>query len=101
MIFHLTLPGNSCSRATSRQASCIFNGMTYVLYMMSLSAGLMAPMVSAQALLRLFGCVLTLVGLKAMGRLLSALRRLDPVSAFGDMGSSGEMTHAAIAELAM
>jgi len=49
----------------------------------------------------LFGGVLALVGLLALGRFFLALGGLDPGSAFGGMGSSREMTIAAIAEPAM
>ena len=49
----------------------------------------------------LFGGVLAVVGLLALGRFFLALGGLDPASAFGGMGSSREMTIAAIAEPAM
>ena len=45
--------------------------------------------------------MLALVGLLALGRFFLALGGLDPASAFGGMGSSREMTIAAIAEPAM
>jgi formate hydrogenlyase subunit 4 len=45
--------------------------------------------------------VLAVVGLLALGRFFLALGGLDPGSAFGGMGSSREMTIAAIAEPAM
>src|ERR1019366_1126417 len=54
-----------------------------------------------QAPLSLFGGVLAVVGLLALGRFFLALGGLDPGSAFGGMGSSREMTIAAIAEPAM
>jgi formate hydrogenlyase subunit 4 len=57
--------------------------------------------VAVQAPLSLFGDVLALVGLLALGRFFLALGGLDPGSAFGGMGSSREMTIAAIAEPAM
>jgi formate hydrogenlyase subunit 4 len=49
----------------------------------------------------LFGDVLALAGLLALGRFFLALGGLDPGSAFGGMGSSREMTIAAVAEPAM
>jgi formate hydrogenlyase subunit 4 len=54
-----------------------------------------------QAPLSLFGGVLAVVGLLALGRFFMALGGLDPASAFGGMGSSREMTIAAIAEPAL
>jgi hypothetical protein len=47
--------------------------------------------------LSLFGGALAFVGLLALGRFFLALGGLDPASAFGGMGSSREMTIAAIA----
>ena len=61
----------------------------------------MIPTVSAQAPLSLFGGVLALVCLLALGRFFLALGGLDPGSAFGGMGSSREMTISAIAEPAL
>jgi formate hydrogenlyase subunit 4 len=72
-----------------------------VLFLTSLSAGLLIPMVVARAPMSLFGGALALVGLLALGRFFLALGGLDPASAFGGMGSSREMTIAAIAEPAM
>ena len=85
----------------SEHASWIFSVTPYVMFLTALSAGLMLPMVTAQAPLGLFGGVLALVGLLALGRFFLALGGLDPASAFGGMGSSREMTIAAIAEPAM
>jgi formate hydrogenlyase subunit 4 len=72
-----------------------------VVFVTALLAGLLVPMVSAQAPLSLFGDVLALIGLLALGRFFLALGGLDPGSAFGGMGSSREVTIAAIAEPAM
>jgi len=85
----------------SEHASWIFAVTPYVLFLTALSAGLMVPMVTAQAPMNLFGGALALVGLMALGRFFLALGGLDPASAFGGMGSSREMTIAAIAEPAM
>jgi formate hydrogenlyase subunit 4 len=85
----------------SEHASPIFSMTPYVLFLTALAAGLMVPMVTAQAPLSLFGGALALVGLMALGRFFLALAGLDPASAFGGMGSSREMTIAAIAEPAM
>src|SRR5205809_4583653 len=85
----------------SVHASWVFSATPYVLFLTALSAGLMVPMVTAHAPMGLFGGALAVVGLLALGRFFLALAGLDPASAFGGMGSSREMTIAAIAEPAM
>src|SRR5437773_1631852 len=85
----------------SEHASWIFRLMPYVLFLSTLLAGLMVPLISESAPLSLFGGVLALVGLLALGRFFLALGGLDPASAFGGMGSSREMTISAIAEPAL
>jgi formate hydrogenlyase subunit 4 len=85
----------------SEHASWIFRAMPYVLFISTLLAGLMMPLVSVSAPLSLFGGVLAFVGLLALGRFFLALGGLDPASTFGGMGSSREMTIAAIAEPAL
>lgn len=85
----------------SEHASWIFRAMPYVLFLSTLVAGLMMPLVSSAAPLSLFGGVLAFVGLLALGRFFLALAGLDPGSAFGGMGSSREMTISAIAEPAL
>ena len=82
----------------SEHASWVFSAAPYVVFLTALVAGLLVPMVTTQAPLSLFGGVLALVGLLALGRFFLALGGLDPASAFGGMGSSREMTIAAIAE---
>ena len=85
----------------SEHASWVFSAAPYVVFITALLVGLMVPMVTTQAPLSLFGDVLALVGLLALGRFFLALGGLDPGSAFGGMGSSREMTIAAIAEPAL
>ncbi len=85
----------------SEHASWIFATTPYVVFASGLVVGLMVPLVSARAPLSLFGGALAVVGLLALGRFFLALGGLDPASAFGGMGSSREMTIAAIAEPAM
>ncbi|MGA2854330.1 MAG: respiratory chain complex I subunit 1 family protein [Verrucomicrobiota bacterium] len=85
----------------SEHASWVFSFAPYVVFITVLVAGLLVPMVTVQAPLSLFGDVLALVGLLALGRFFLALGGLDPGSAFGGMGSSREMTIAAIAEPAL
>src|ERR1017187_7611352 len=85
----------------SEHASWVFSFAPCVVFISALAAGLLVPMVTAQAPMSLFGDVLALVGLLALGRFFLALGGLDPGSAFGGMGSSREMTIAALAEPAM
>jgi formate hydrogenlyase subunit 4 len=85
----------------SEHASWVFSAAPYVVFITALLAGLMVPMVTVSAPLSLFGGVLAVVGLLALGRFFMALGGLDPASAFGGMGSSREMTIAAIAEPAL
>jgi formate hydrogenlyase subunit 4 len=85
----------------SEHASWVFSAAPYVVFITALLVGLMVPMVTTQAPLSLFGGILAVVGLLALGRFFLALGGLDPASAFGGMGSSREMTIAAIAEPAL
>jgi len=85
----------------SEHASWVFTLTPYVAFLTAVSAGLMLPMLMAQAPMSLFGGALALVGLMALGRFFLAPGGLDPASTFGGMGSSREMTIAAIAEPAM
>jgi formate hydrogenlyase subunit 4 len=85
----------------SEHASWIFRAMPYLLFVSTILAGLMMPLVTVAAPLSLFGGALAFVGLLALGRFFLALAGLDPASAFGGMGSSREMTIAAIAEPAL
>jgi len=61
----------------------------------------MIPMTTTDAPLNLFGGVLAVVYLLALGRFFLALGGLDAGSSFGGLGSSREMTISAIAEPAM
>jgi formate hydrogenlyase subunit 4 len=88
-------------RVISEHASWVFSMAPYVVFLTPLLAGLMVPLFRTPAPLSLFGGVLAVVGLLALGRFFLALGGLDPASAFGGMGSSREMTLSAIAEPAM
>lgn len=85
----------------SEHASWVFRAAPYLVFITAILVGLMVPLVCIQAPLSLFGGVLAVVGLLALGRFFLALGGLDPASAFGGMGSSREMTIAAIAEPAL
>jgi formate hydrogenlyase subunit 4 len=85
----------------SEHASWVFRVMPYLLFVSTLLAGLLVPLLTITAPLSLFGGALAFVGLLALGRFFLALGGLDPASAFGGMGSSREMTIAAMAEPAL
>ena len=85
----------------SEHASWVFSFAPYVVFLSSLLVGLLVPMLTTQAPLSLFGGALAVIGLLALGRFFLALGGLDPGSAFGGMGSSREMTIAAIAAPAL
>jgi formate hydrogenlyase subunit 4 len=79
-------------------ASWLFSATPYVVFLATLLAGLMAPMVAADTPVGLFGGVLAVVYLLGVGRFFVALAGLDAGSPFGGLGSSREMTIAALAE---
>lgn len=82
-------------------ASWLFSATPYIVFIATAIAGLMIPMISAEAPLGLFGGVLAIVYLLGLGRFFLALGGLDTGSSFGGLGSSREMTIAALAEPAM
>jgi formate hydrogenlyase subunit 4 len=82
-------------------ASWLFTVTPYVVFLTTALAGLMIPMVSTDAPLGLFGGVLAVIYLLALGRFSLALGGLDAGSPFGGLGSSREMTISALAEPAM
>ncbi len=82
-------------------ASWIFTATPWVVFFSTVLAGLMIPLVSAQAPLGLFGGVLAVIYLLGLGRFFLALAGLDSGGSFGGLGSSREMTISALAEPAM
>jgi len=82
-------------------ASWIFSATPYIVFVTAALVGLMIPMTTTDAPLNLFGGVLAVVYLLALGRFFLALGGLDAGSSFGGLGSSREMTISAIAEPAM
>ena len=82
-------------------ASWVFSAAPYIVFVTSVLVGLMIPMTTTDAPLSLFGGVLAVVYLLALGRFFLALGGLDAGSSFGGLGSSREMTISAIAEPAM
>ncbi|MBZ5575355.1 MAG: NADH-quinone oxidoreductase subunit H [Acidobacteriia bacterium] len=79
-------------------ASWLFSATPYVVFLATLLAGLMVPMVAADTPVGLVGGVLAVVYLLGLGRFFLALGGLDAGSSFGGLGSSREMTIAALAE---
>jgi len=79
-------------------ASWLFSATPYVVFLATLLAGLMIPMVAADTPVGLFGGVLAVVYLLGLGRFFLALGGLDTGSSFGGLGSSREMTISALAE---
>lgn len=82
-------------------ASWIFSATPYIVFVTAAVVGLMIPMITTEAPFSLFGGVLAVVYLLALGRFFLALGGLDAGSSFGGLGSSREMTISAIAEPAM
>jgi formate hydrogenlyase subunit 4 len=82
-------------------ASWIFSATPYIVFATAALVGLMIPVITTEAPLSLFGGVLAVVYLLALGRFFLALGGLDAGSSFGGLGSSREMTISAIAEPAM
>jgi formate hydrogenlyase subunit 4 len=79
-------------------ASWLFSATPCVVFLSTILAGLMVPMVAADTPIGLFGGVLAVVYLLGLGRFFLALGGLDTGSSFGGLGSSREMTIAALAE---
>jgi formate hydrogenlyase subunit 4 len=82
-------------------ASWVFSSTPYIVFGTAALVGLMIPMIATDAPLSLYGGVLAVVYLLALGRFFLALGGLDAGSSFGGLGSSREMTISAIAEPAM
>ena len=82
-------------------ASWIFTATPYIVFVTAAVVGLMIPMTTTEAPFSLFGGVLAVVYLLALGRFFLALGGLDAGTSFGGLGSSREMTISAIAEPAM
>ena len=82
-------------------ASWIFAATPFIVFATTAIAGLMLPMLSAEAPLGVFGGMLAIVYLLGLGRFFLALGGLDTGSSFGGLGASREMTIASLAEPAM
>jgi formate hydrogenlyase subunit 4 len=82
-------------------ASWLFAATPWAIFLTAAMVSLMIPMVATEAPFSLFGGVLAVVYLLALGRFFLALGGLDAGTPFGGLGSSREMTISAIAEPAM
>ena len=82
----------------SRNASWLFRAAPYVVFASTAVAACLVPSLTATRPVDAVGDLLALVYLLLLGTVALALAGLDPGSAFGGMGSSREMTVAALAE---
>jgi formate hydrogenlyase subunit 4 len=85
----------------SETASWVYAAGPLVYFSAAVTATTLVPVLVAAAPLEAAGGVLALVGTLALGRFALAAAALDTGSPFGGMGSSREMTIAAIAEPAL
>ncbi|MEI7769021.1 MAG: NADH-quinone oxidoreductase subunit H [Chloroflexales bacterium] len=82
----------------SRNASWLFRFTPYLVFSSTLVVALLVPLVVAPTPFDTLGDLLVVVYVLLLGTFFLALAGLDPGTAFGGMGSSREMTVAAIAE---
>ena len=82
----------------SENASWLFRAAPYVVFVSTAAAALLVPVLAVPLPIDAVGDLLVLVYLLLLGTVFLALAGLDPGSAFGGMGSSREMTVAALAE---
>ena len=85
----------------SETASWIYVAGPRVYFAAALAATTLVPVLTAAAPLEAAGGILLLVGTLALGRFALATAALDTGSPFGGMGSSRDMTIAALAEPAL
>jgi formate hydrogenlyase subunit 4 len=85
----------------SEVSSWVFAAGPRVYFASAVAATMLVPVTLAGAPLEAAGGILVLVGLLALGRFALATAALDSGSPFGGMGSSREMTVAALAEPAL
>jgi len=82
----------------SENASWLFRAAPYVVFVSTAAAALLVPVLAVPLPIDAVGDLLVVVYLLLLGTVFLALAGLDPGSAFGGMGSSREMTVAALAE---
>jgi formate hydrogenlyase subunit 4 len=88
-------------RVRSDTGTWVYAAGPRVYFATALAAAVLVPVVFAAAPLEAAGGILLLVGTLALGRFALAVAALDTGSPFGGMGSSREMTIAALAEPAL
>jgi formate hydrogenlyase subunit 4 len=82
----------------SQSASWLFRAAPFVVFASTVAVTFLVPLVAVPLPFDAAGDLLVLVYLLLLGTFFLALAGLDPGSAFGGMGSSREMTVAALAE---
>lgn len=87
--------------AVSEDASWIFRFAPYVVFAVTIVIGVIIPIVGTAVPFGHLGDFIVLVSLLMLGTFFLALGGLDVGNAFGDIGSSREMTFAAITEGAL
>ena len=85
----------------AHSASIIFRITPYIVFAAAVITASVIPFISIQASIGTVADAIVLVGLFALGRFFLALAGMDIGTSFGGMGSSREMTVAALAEPAM
>jgi len=82
----------------SKNASWIFRAAPYIVFSSTLVVTFLVPLLAVPLAFNAAGDLIAVVYLLLLGTFFLALGGLDPGSAFGGMGSSREMTIAALAE---
>ena len=85
----------------AENASWLFRAVPYIVFGAMLLAAAVVPLIAVNLPTAAIADVIVLVGFFALARFFTALAGLDIGTAFGGMGSSREMTIAALAEPAM
>jgi len=82
----------------SKVTSWIFPAAPFVVFLSTLAAAMLVPVVTTRSPFVLMGDVIALIALFALARFFMALAGLDAGTAFGGEGSSREMTVAVLVE---
>jgi len=82
----------------SRVASWIFKAAPFIVFVSTLTASMMVPVITTQSLFGMMGDVIAFIYILAAGRFFMALAGLDAGTSFGGEGSSREMTVAILVE---
>jgi len=82
----------------SRVASWVFKAAPFIVFVSTLTASMMVPVITTQSLFGMMGDVIAFIYILAAGRFFMALAGLDAGTSFGGEGSSREMTVAILVE---